>query len=348
MIQLLRETGSGSRAGFRQIARQAETLGEFRYDKSLAFGQGGVEIRSFFASEDVPRWLRYASRDTQQGESITVMIGGAQAKAEFGAGTAYWIDQDLSYQITPASRDVQDFFYPQGFLNFRSDSLPSQTDYAVFLTSHLGQVRLGIQDPLGRVTYPQWSHEGGLSHLEQLVLHGLKQHIDPSVFSDSVLANLVAAEMLSNKWCIAKQESLLLVGCGTQFQVYDSLKPTHSTELSSAIESIRASNPLTRPRVMIGLKAGVLMHWMKADGYHSRLIDDSATNSCSCFLRTGHIGIAHDAGIDLYSNRGLEVKHVASHSSTSGFADISADQQAFWTFTKQGLVQKWDLTPFAL
>ena len=343
----LGETRSGSREGFRQIARQAETLGEFRYDKSSPFGHAGVEVRSYFGSEDVPRWLRYASNDTRQGEAITVMIGGAQAKAEFGAGTAYWIDNELSYRITPASGDVRDFFYPQGFLNFRSDSLPSQTDYAVFLASHLGQVRLGVRDPLDRVSYPQWSHDVGLSQLEQLVLRGLKQHIGPNDFSDTVFANLVAAEMLSNKWCIAKQESQLLVGCGTQFQVYDSLKPTHSTELSSAIESIRVSNPLTRPRALLGLNTGVLMHWMKADGYPSRLIDDSAKNSHSCFLRTGHIAIAHDSGVDLYSNQGLEVKHVASHSCTSGFADMSADQRAFWTLTKQGLVQKWDLTPFA-
>ena len=52
--------------------------------------------------------------------------------------------------------------------------------------------------------------------------------------------------------------------------------------------------------------------------------------------------------VDLYSTKGLELKHVGSLATANGFADISADQKAFWTLTKQGLIQKWDLTQFAL
>gem|GEM_PF-1071643 len=43
----LGETRSGSRVGFRRIARQAETLGEFRYVKSTQLGASPLETRCF-------------------------------------------------------------------------------------------------------------------------------------------------------------------------------------------------------------------------------------------------------------------------------------------------------------
>ena len=88
------------------------------------------------------------------------------------------------------------------------------------------------------------------------------------------------------------------------------------------------------------------MQWSKADDYHSCVIDDSAKNSQNCFVRTGHIAIAHDAGVDLYENKGLKVKLLATHTSTRGFVGIEAESDAFWTLTKDGLVQKWNTTEF--
>ena len=84
------------------------------------------------------------------------------------------------------------------------------------------------------------------------------------------------------------------------------------------------------------------MQWLKADDFKSCIIDDSARNSHSCFVRTGHIVIAHDAGIDLYGNQGFKIKLVSSHVSDLGYVAIESDQKAFWTLTKMGLVQKWE------
>ena len=67
------------------------------------------------------------------------------------------------------------------------------------------------------------------------------------------------------------------------------------------------------------------MQWLKADDFKSCIIDDSARNSHSCFVRTGHIVIAHDAGIDLYGNQGFKIKLVSSHVSDLGYVAIETD-----------------------
>lgn len=314
--------------------------------------QGIVEIRSFFRNEAAPRWLRYVGCNTLKGESFAVMVGGGQAKAEFGEGLAFWYDNALTFKIAAAGPHVHDFFYPANYLTSGWESERNESGSAVFLSSNLGQVRLCMLDALGHVSHASLHEWGGMTQFEQMIMHGARRLIkelgkNPEDFTEGEQAAWIAAEMLKRRWCIAKQDTQLLIGCGTQLQVFDSLKPAHAKEVLASIEWIRVSSPFTRPRALIGLKSGVMMQWLKADQYHSCMIDGAAQNSHSCFLRTGHIAIAHDTGIDLYSVNGFKINLVASHASNREYVGIAADQGFFWTFAKNGLVQKWDANPFA-
>ena len=319
--------------------------------KKASSFDGGVEIRSFFPSIDTPRWLRYAGSNLQDGDSFkvigsfTVIVGGGNAKTEFGEGSAYWIDDELAFHITPASADICDCSYPS---DFRPSSPASRvspdSSNTLFVTRSQGHVRLGIRDFVGRVSYPSFPPKDGFRDFEKMISQELNLQLPNATQSEEY--HWIAAHLASLRWCVARHDTQLLLGCSTRFNVYDPSSLLQSIEVSSPIESMRVSNRFTRPRVILGLNFGVMMQWLKADDFQSCMIDDSARNSHSCFMRTGHVAIAHDAGIDLYSNQGFKINLVASHFRDKGYVAIDADQNVFWTLTKDGLVQKWEC-PYA-
>ena len=306
---------------------------------------GGIEIRSFFESRESPRWVRYASYQNQRGESFAVVVGGGKTTVEFGQGSAFGFDGALSFMITPASVDVLDCSFPANYMSSSSENLALEDDRAIFLAKQHGKVRLGTRDRVGRVTSPQFPAHEGILEIEQRIEEEFYRHT--IALPQEQKRAWIEAEMSERRWCVAKLGRQLLLSCGTNFNFCESGQLQESFESASPIQSIRVSNRFTRPRVILCLDAGVMMQWSRADDYHFCMIDDSATNAQSCFVRTGHVAIAHDAGIDLYENGGLKVKLLASHTSTQGFVAIEAESNAFWTLTKGGLVQKWSTAEFA-
>ncbi len=299
------------------------------------------EILSFFGVLDTSPWLRYAGSTTQTGESFMVIVGAGKAKAEFGEGSSFWLDDRLTFHVTPASTDICDCSYPFDFgpSNPASRVLLDSSN-TFFLTKSHGQIRLGLRDMLGRVSYPSFPPKDGFRDFEEMISQQMNLQLPNATSAEEY--QWIAARLASLKWSVARHDTQLLLGCSTRVNVYDPSTLLQSIEVSSPIESIRVSNRFTRPRVILGLNSGVMMQWLKADDFKSCIIDDSARNSHSCFVRTGHIVIAHDAGIDLYGNQGFKIKLVSSHVSDLGYVAIETDQKAFWTLTKMGLVQKWE------
>ncbi len=308
--------------------------------KASRFGRG-VEIRSFFPSIDTLPWLRYTGSKTQTGESFMVIVSNGETKAEFGEGSAYWLDERLTFYVTPASTEICDCTYPSdlGPSSPTSRILPDSSSTFFVKRSH-GQVRLGIRDFFGRVSYPSFPPKDGFRDFEEMISQKMGLQLPNATQSEEY--EWIAAHLTSLRWCIAKHDSQLLLSCNTRFNVYDPSRLLQSIEVSSPVESMRVSNRFTRPRVILGLNSGVMMQWLKADEFQSAMIDDSARNSLSCFVRTGHIAIAHDAGIDIYSNQGFKIKLVASHVSPQGYVAIETDQDLIWTLTNEGLVQRWE------
>ena len=305
---------------------------------------GGIEIRSFFENEESPRWVRHAGYKNQRGEAFTAIVGGGKAKTEFGEGSMYCFDDALTFLVTPASINVRDCFFPTNFMYSSAENRVPDDDRVLFIAKQNEKVRLGMRDQVGRVAYPQFPAHPGIRNIEQKIAEEL---IRQSVaLTHEQMEQWIASEMMERRWCVAKLGKQLLLSCGTSFCFSEADTILQPFEALSPIQSIRVSNRFTRPRVILGLDSGVMMQWSKADDYHSCVIDDSAKNSQNCFVRTGHIAIAHDAGVDLYENKGLKVKLLATHTSTRGFVGIEAESDAFWTLTKDGLVQKWNTTEF--
>ncbi len=304
-------------------------------------GFKGDAIRSFFPERETSPWLRYARSKTRKGESFQVIVGEGHAKAEFGEGSAYWLEDGLELYIIPASTDICDCSYPSVLKasSPASHVLPG-CEHIVFLTRNQGQVRLGERDIVGRIIYPSFPSKDGFRDFEKMISQDMNLQFPNAIQADEY--QWIAARLASLKWCVARHDTQLLLGCSTRVNVYDPSTLLQSIKVSSPIESMCVSNRFTRPRVILGLNSGVMMQWLKADDFQSCIIDDSARNSHSCFVRTGHIVIAHDAGIDLYGNQGFKIKLVASHVSDLGYVAIETDQKAFWTLTKMGLVQKWE------
>ena len=74
----LRETRSGSRVGFRRIAKPAETLGEFRYVKSMPFRANPAAQRGSLRILLVAKnrnFRRVNLRDSLGHETRVVVIG---------------------------------------------------------------------------------------------------------------------------------------------------------------------------------------------------------------------------------------------------------------------------------
>lgn len=300
------------------------------------------EILSFFGVLDTSPWLRYAGSATQTGESFMVIVGEGKAQAEFGEGSSYWLDDRLTFHVTPASTEICDCSYPFDFgpSNPASRVLLNNSN-TFFLTKSHGQIRLGIRDMLGRVSYPSFPSKDAFRDFEEMISREMNLQLPNATSAEEY--QWIAVHLASLKWRVARHDAQLLISCGTRFNVYDPSTLLQSIEVSSPIESLRVSNRFTRPRVILGLHSGVMMQWLKADDFQSCIIDDTARNSHNCFVRTGHIAIAHDAGIDLYVNQGFKIKLVASHVSDLGYVAIETDQEVFWTLTKDGLVQKWEI-----
>ena len=308
--------------------------------KTKSAQSGGIEIRSFFENQQSPRWVRHAGYKNQKGESFSAIVGGGKAKAEFGEGSTYWFDDSLTFMVTPASIEVRDCFFPTNFLQSSVEHRVPDDDRMVFIAKQLEKVRLGMRDQVGRVTYPQIPAHEGVRDIEQKLVEELKQH-DVALMLEQMGA-WVDAELAVRPWCVAMLGKHLILSCGTRFNICESGRLLESFETPSPVQSIRVSHRFTRPRVILGLDNGVMMQWSKADDYRSCMIDGSARNSQSCFVRTGHVAVAHDAGIDLYENQGFKVKLLATHASTQGFVAVEAESDAFWTLTKEGLVQRWN------
>ena len=309
--------------------------------KTSSFGAES-EILSFFPSIDTSPWLRYAGSKSQTGESFMVIVGEGNTKAEFGEGSSYWLDDRLTFYVTPASTDICDCSYPSDFgpSNPASRVLLDSSN-TFFVTRSQGQVRLGIRDIFGRVSYPSFPPKDGFRDFEEMISHEMNLQLPNATQAEEF--QWIAAHLACLKWCVARHDTQLLISCGTRFNVYDPSTLLQSIEVFSPIGSMCVSNRFTRPRVILGLNSGVMMQWLKADDFQSCIIDDSARNSHSCFMRTGHVVVAHDAGIDLYSNQGFKIKLIASHVSDRGYVAIETDQNVFWTLTKDGFVQRWEI-----
>jgi hypothetical protein len=143
------------------------------------------------------------------------------------------------------------------------------------------------------------------------------------------------------EWRIAKHDSQTVIASGQRLRIYNSTQLVHSEDLPHCVETLTVSNRFSRPRIVIGMSQGVIIQWLKSDEFRSLQIDKNAKNSKACFLRTGHLAIAHDAGIDVVANEGVRVLHHSNDNSNRSYAAIVSDPICFWTLTEDGLVQKW-------
>ena len=296
---------------------------------------GAFEIRSFFANSGGRRWIRHSGRVKNEVESFIGMLGGSNGKNAFQEGSSFWYDSALCFRMIPANTEVFDYFFPHEFgISEDNESIVQ----GVFLHKCEGQVRLGTYDICSKIYYPiQTVFEDFQNGMERDV----KKLLAESNLDSDSMREVGMQYVLEMPWRISKHKTQTLISCGTQLHIYESVKRIHSDDFSHAIESIQISNRYARPRAIIGMSEGVVLQWLKHDNFQSLKIDDSARNSHSCFLRSGHIAIAHDAGVDVYSNQGYQVKLESAKQCNQNFSSIAADEEVFWTITNDGLVQKW-------
>ncbi len=276
---------------------------------------GGVEIRSFFSNETAPRWIRSSGRTGNGTETFLCFVGSSSGSSLFREGSTYWYDGALSFRIVPANPRILDCFVPPELI----EKAPEGTighEQGVLLEDCNSEVRLGTLDRERHVYYP-------IQNLNQ----------DFADFPSDLPA--------MSKWRIAKHQSQTVIARGQQLRIYHSTELVHSEDLPHGVESLTVSNRFSRPRVIVGMSQGVIMQWLKSDEFRFLQIDRHAKNSKACFLRTGHIAIAHDDGIDVVANQGFRVAHNFNYSSNRAYAAIVSDQFYFWTLTEDGLVQKW-------
>jgi len=276
---------------------------------------GGFEIRSFFTNVTAQRWIRSAGMTDNGNETFLCFIGGSSGSSIFREGSTYWYDGALSFRVVPANPKILDCFVPSELV----EKVPEGTivhGQGVLLEDCDTGVRLGVIDRERHISYP---------------VQTLSED-----FAD-ITDDLPAMP----EWRIAKHTSQTVIACGQRLRIYNSTQLVHSEELPHRVESLTVSNRFSRPRIVIGMSQGVMIQWLESDEFRSLQIDRHAKNSKACFLRTGHIAIAHDDGIDVVANQGVRVLHHSNDNSNRSYAAIVSDPSCFWTLTEDGLVQKW-------
>ena len=280
---------------------------------------GGFEIRSFFTNETTQRWIRSSGITGNGNETFLCFIGGSNGSSILREGSTYWYDGALSFRIVPANPKILDCFVPPELRENVLENVPEGTivhEQGVVLEDCDYGVRLGIIDRERHISYP---------------IQTLSED-----FAD-ITDDLPAIP----EWRIAKHKWQTVIACGQRLRIYNSTQLVHSEELPHRVESLTVSNRFSRPRIVIGMSQGVMIQWLMNDEFRSLQIDRHAKNSKACFLRTGHIAIAHDDGIDVFANRGVRVLHHSNDNSNRSYAAIVSDPSCFWTLTEDGLVQKW-------
>jgi tetratricopeptide (TPR) repeat protein len=276
---------------------------------------GGFEMRSFFTNETAQRWIRSSGMTGNGNETFLCFIGGSSGSSIFREGSTYWYDGALSFRIIPANPKILDCYVPPDLV----EKVPEGTiehEQGVLLEDCDSGVRLGIIDRERHISYP---------------IQTLSED-----FAD-ITDDLTAMP----EWKIAKHKSQTVIACGQRLRIYNSTQLVYSEELPHRVESLTVSNRFSRPRIVIGMSQGVIIQWLESDEFRSLQIDRHAKNSKACFLRTGHIAIAHDDGIDVVANQGVRVLHDSNDNSNRSYAAIVSDPSCFWTLTEDGLVQKW-------
>ena len=151
--------------------------------------------------------------------------------------------------------------------------------------------------------------------------------------------------MFQNPWRIGGTRSNLIVSCGNQINLLNEGKIVFEHELFSPICSLSMNSPWSSPRAILGMERGIAVQYLRStDDYRTCVLDRELQSPRGCFLPSGQILVAHQAGVNLYSVRGNRSTMDGTYrhkGSPITIAAVETDELFVWTLTTSGILQKW-------
>ncbi len=295
---------------------------------------------------DSVRWIRHCSGVNSSQEQLTLVVSNAKAKAEF----AWFDDVDISHplklNIVITGERVLDFLiqplFESAMANRHTNRLRAGGEATIgnFLVRTPDDVELHsmsevFSSKLEFDTRPYFDSE------TQTRLHSQTLN----VFAEYGSFQPAPPEAVETVWRVAQVLDYISIANGRALRILRNRELLFSHTADSGIVQLIPSPVHSRPRILVITHRGVGVQWMSYDDWLFQSIGPDVYHAQATFTRDGRVVVAHDDGIQVFSNRNREMKLISETSNFSGCQALCLHDSLnmFYTLGQDGLLKLWNV-----